>query len=74
MDVKIGIADSSRELTVTVDDDAAKVVEAVDSALAGNALTLIDNKGRTVIVPTDKIAYVEIGSGEMPRVGFSISG
>ena len=31
---------------------------------------LADSKGRRVLVPTDKLAYVEIGSPSAGQVGF----
>jgi hypothetical protein len=33
-------------------------------------LTLTDEKGRRILVPADKVAYVEIGEMEARRVGF----
>jgi len=33
-------------------------------------LQLVDNKGRVFVVPTDALAYVEIGEEETRRVGF----
>ena len=33
-------------------------------------LTLTDSKGRRIIVPAAKIAYVEIGGGVAGQVGF----
>jgi hypothetical protein len=36
----------------------------------GSLLTLADEKGRTVLVPGDRIAYVEIGVSERGRIGF----
>ena len=33
-------------------------------------LTLVDEKGRRVLVPADKLAYVEIAEAEQRRVGF----
>jgi hypothetical protein len=33
-------------------------------------LTLLDRKGKHVIVPAEKIAYVEIGTGTAGAVGF----
>lgn len=75
MDVKIGIADSGRELTVSVTDAPEEIEKRVSAALQGDApLTLVDDKGRRIIVPTTKIAYVEIGPADGRRVGFAVSG
>jgi hypothetical protein len=43
------------------------VAEAIAS---GGLLSLDDEKGRRVVVPADKIAYVEIGPASQRRVGF----
>jgi hypothetical protein len=37
-------------------------------------LTLIDDKGRRYMVPTSRVAYIEIGPGDSRRVGFSVGG
>jgi hypothetical protein len=33
-------------------------------------LTLVDERGRRIVVPTDRIAYVEIAEADSRRVGF----
>jgi hypothetical protein len=33
-------------------------------------LDLVDDKGRRVVVPADRLAYVEIAASEQRRVGF----
>ncbi len=73
MEVKIGVVHTIRELTLEIDGSAAEVSEAVTAAVSGAEplLWLSDSKGRRVGIPTDKIAYVEIGSDEALRqVGF----
>ncbi len=49
-------------------DDVQKQV--ADALAAGGVLTLADIKGRTVVVPVEKLAYVEIGGGVSGQVGF----
>jgi hypothetical protein len=72
MEVKIGVQHAPRELTVEVDGDAAEVEQAVRSALSDDSgvLSLSDAKGRRVLVPTSKLAYVELGSPTIGQVGF----
>ncbi|MCZ7534940.1 MAG: DUF3107 domain-containing protein [Acidimicrobiia bacterium] len=73
MEVKIGVVHTIRELTLEFDGSAAEVSAAVEAAMSGAdpVLWLSDAKGRRVGVPTDKVAYVEIGSDEALRqVGF----
>ena len=71
MEVKIGVINASRELTVDTELDAAEVEEQVRSALSdGGVLSLADAKGRRIVVPVDKLAYVEIATGSAGQVGF----
>ena len=72
MEVKIGVQNASRELVLDSSESPADVEKAVSAALAddGGVLTLTDTKGRTVLVPVAKLAYVEIGSSTTGTVGF----
>jgi len=76
VDIRIGITQSPREIAIEVEDDA-KAREAlkknVEAALKGELATLwiTDKKGRDIAIPTAKIAFVEIGSGDPDRkIGF----
>lgn len=72
MEVKIGVQNASRELVIDSDQSGEDVEAAVTKALAGDdgLLVLADSKGRKVLVPTDKLAYVEVGSPVAGQVGF----
>ena len=71
MEVKIGIQWAPRELVAETSLSAEEVQRALAAAVAdGGVFTLTDDKGGTVLVPADKIAYVELGSTEPRRVGF----
>ena len=72
MEVKIGVQHASREIVLESNDSAAEVARSVTDAMSSGdpVLTLTDEKGRQVIVPKDKLAYVEIGEPENRRVGF----
>lgn len=75
MDVRIGVTHTPKELDVELDDDIDQDVlcEQVEKAVSGESemFWLTDKRGRRVGIPTDKIAYVDIGaSGEDRRVGF----
>ena len=72
MEVKIGVQDTAREIVVEVGATPEAVEAQVTSALSGAAglLSLVDEKGRKVLVPAAKIAYVEIGETNERRVGF----
>lgn len=72
MEVKIGIQHVSREIVIDADVDPAELEKAVEAALTGSTavLSLTDSKGRRVIVPSDKLAFVELGSPAVGQVGF----
>ncbi|MEU4350743.1 DUF3107 domain-containing protein [Streptomyces sp. NPDC023838] len=72
MEVKIGVQHAPREIVLESGQSAEEVESSVADALAGKAqlLSLQDDKGRKVLVPADKIAYVEIGEPTVRRVGF----
>ncbi len=75
MEVKIGVQHAHRELALESAQTPSEVAEAVSKALADPAgvLTLVDEKGRQVIVPVAKIAYVEIDESAARKVGFTAS-
>jgi hypothetical protein len=74
VEVKIGIQFASRELVLESGQTQAEVEQAVNEALkSGETLVLVDDKGRKVLVPADKLAYVEIDEAESRRVGFVAS-
>lgn len=71
MEVKIGVQNANRELTVDTDLDADAVEKHIEAALSGGGLlTLSDAKGRRVVVPVEKLAYVEITTSTVGQVGF----
>jgi hypothetical protein len=72
VEVRIGVEHSPRELVLESSQGQDEVEKAVAKALgsADGLLTLVDEKGRKVIVPAAKLAYVELGEGEGRRVGF----
>ncbi|MCW2499949.1 MAG: hypothetical protein JWN87_1625 [Frankiales bacterium] len=72
MEVKIGVQYASRELVLESAQSADEVAKAVSEALKADlgVLTLVDEKGRRILVPADKLAYVEIAESEQRRVGF----
>lgn len=71
MEVKIGIADVARELTVNSEATPDELVAQLQEALAGTGLlTLTDDKGRRVIVPAARIAYLDLGATDARPVGF----
>jgi hypothetical protein len=74
VEVKIGVQFAARELVLESAQSAQDVEKAVAAALStqGGVLTLEDEKGRRVVVPADKLAYIEIAADTAQRrVGFT---
>jgi hypothetical protein len=76
VEVKIGVQYAHRELVLESNQSATEIEQAVSEALSGKAatLSLVDEKGRRVIVPTDKLTYVEIAETTPRTVGFTAGG
>ncbi len=73
MQITIGVQNSPREVTAELDGTADKIAKDVLKALeTGNPIDLTDAKGRRVMVPAGAVAYVELGSDEVHRVGFNV--
>jgi hypothetical protein len=71
VEVKIGIQSVPRELVVETRSSPEEVQSALAAAVAdGGVFTLGDDKGGRVLIPADKIAYLEIGGTEPRRIGF----
>ncbi len=71
MEIKVGVENTPREVALESEQTPEQVTAAVEAALAnGTVLSLTDDRGRTVLIPGAKIAYVEIGAPSSRRVGF----
>jgi len=71
VEVKIGIQSIPRELVVETDSSPDEVERSLASALADGALFILpDGKDGKIIVPADKIGYVELSGVEQRRIGF----
>jgi Protein of unknown function (DUF3107) len=73
VEVKIGVQYAPREIVLESAQSAEEVETAVAEALSGKAqlLSLNDEHGRKILVPADRLAYVEIGEQSARKVGFS---
>ncbi|WP_156227067.1 DUF3107 domain-containing protein [Corynebacterium comes] len=73
MDIKIGFADSPRELVITTDTSQEEVAQQVAEALNNDAATLqlTNDKGVRYLVRARQIAYVELGTTTQRFVGFA---
>lgn len=73
MDVKIGVLHTPRELVIDSLESQADIEKNVSAALDGDStvLSLVDRRGKKVLVPVASIAYVEIDESDNRRVGFA---
>jgi len=72
MEVRIGVKGAPRELVLDSNQSADEIQKTIDAALKDDAptVTLSDEKGRRIVVATDKLAYIEIAESEGRKVGF----
>lgn len=72
MDIKIGLADSPRELTISSPGEQEEILAQVTRAIEGGepTVSLSDDRGRKYVVRTEKISYVEVGTATARTVGF----
>ena len=76
MDLRIGVTNAPKEITVELADDTdvdalRADVDRVIGGEEGAMLWLTDVRGRQVGIPADRIAYVDVGAaGSDNPVGF----
>jgi hypothetical protein len=72
VEVKIGVQYAPREIVLETSASADDVEKLLHEALKADfgLFTLVDEKGRKVYIPAEKIAYVDLGEPEGRRVGF----
>jgi hypothetical protein len=72
VEVKIGVQHAPREITLESPQSVEEIEQAVNDAIGGKSplLTLVDEHGRRIMVPSDRVAYVEIGEQAQRKVGF----
>jgi len=72
VEVKIGVQ-NAREIVLESSQSTDEIEAAVAGAIGSKGsglLALSDERGRRVVVPVEKLAYVEIGEPGARRVGF----
>lgn len=71
-EVKIGISDSTHEINIECASTQAEVIAKVNEAIkSSSVLSLGDTKGRELLVPSNKISFVEVGESSDRKVGFA---
>jgi hypothetical protein len=74
MEVRIGISNAVRDISFESKSNQDEVAKLVADAISdGEVLALVDDKGRQYIIPSSKIAFVELGESTSRRVGFGAS-
>jgi hypothetical protein len=74
VDLRIGVVNVARELSVELADDTDSDVlrDDIEAAIMGDGMLWVtDRHGKRIGVPVDKVAYVEVGSGDNRRIGFA---
>jgi len=70
-EVRIAVTRVANDITFDSALSSAEIKTAVTEALlSGKPLMLSDARGHEIIVPADKIGYVEVGEPASRRVGF----
>ncbi|WP_374999977.1 DUF3107 domain-containing protein [Aeromicrobium sp. CTD01-1L150] len=73
MEVKIGVQNAARELSVDTDAAPDAVLAQLETALKDETVfNLTDEKGRTVAVPAEKVAYLYFTADSGRKVGFGL--
>lgn len=64
--VKVGVVFAAKELEVEVEGATPEVLERIQGAIAGGekVIAVTNDKGKTVVIPIDKLAYVEVEDAE----------
>lgn len=72
MDIKVGLADSPRELSIKLPEGQTDIFATVEQAIAEgrDTLKLEDERGHQYLIRTERIVYVEQGTAASRTVGF----
>jgi hypothetical protein len=71
VEVRIGVQSAPRELDVETSTSADQIEQDLADALAGGGVFVLTvEKGGKVLVPADKIAYLEFIGAEARPIGF----
>jgi hypothetical protein len=73
VEVRIGVANATREVVLESDETPESIHAAVLAAVSDSTLLdLVDDKGRHVLVPGAAIVFVEVGVPAKGKVGFGV--
>ncbi|BDR53329.1 ATP-binding protein [Bombiscardovia nodaiensis] len=71
MDIEFGIRNVGRPVSFSTDAQASEVSASIEEALkSGQAIDIVDDKNRHIIVPAGALGYAIVGSDTTRPVGF----
>ena len=72
MEIKIGVQNVAREITVQTTASAAEVEKALQAALStpNGVFRLAGESGTTILIPASAVAYLDLGQEHARQVGF----
>jgi len=71
VEVKIGIQSITRELVVDTPSSPDEVERSLMTAPSNGGMFVVrDDKGGKILIPADKIGYVELNGAEQRKIGF----
>ena len=71
VEIKVGIQHVNREIVVETTVSAADIEASLATAMSDETFfTVTDERGRKVLIPAAKIAYVDLGEENARHVGF----
>jgi Protein of unknown function (DUF3107) len=71
VEVKIGVQSIQRELVVETPSSPDEVERSLTTALSSGGMFVVrDEKGGKILVPAEKVGYVEMNGTDQRRVGF----
>lgn len=72
MQIRIGVTDAPRVIEMEI-EDPEQLIAQVEEAFAKDQqlLRFTDADGRTIVVPLDKLGYVEVEAERARTVGFA---
>lgn len=72
MEVRIGVQNTAREIVFETNASVEEITKEIESAVKNKSLlSLVDDKGKKILVPGESLAFIEIGGSEQRRVGFA---
>lgn len=76
VEIKIGVRNIGRELTVETEESAEQIERGLRDALSaeGGLLVVEADKGRRVLIPAAQIGYIDLGQAHVRPVGFGFGG